>query len=172
MFKAVISLDAEGQREPGGVYRVGTHSLMVRAPCHHLHGVRRYFSAVVSRDDEQPLRPGDSCVVVTIAVADDEAPEFFAPGKPIALWNGGDVGHGTISRPGFLPLTRGQWSSAGDRPSAVYQRRREAPAEAGGAHEARGHAPHQQTGVRGGQEPFRDPPSRGLSAPYQWCIRA
>jgi hypothetical protein len=101
-FKAVVSLDRSGQQPPGGQYPSGTHSLMVRAPCRDQPGLRKYFPAVIFRDDEQPLSPGDTGVIVTIRIADDDAPNFFCPGQPIALWNGGDVGHGTVSRRVFL----------------------------------------------------------------------
>lgn len=101
-FKAVVSLGDSGQQPPGGQYPSGTHSLMVRVPCRHVPALHRYFPAVISRDDEQPLKPGDGGIIVTIAVADDEALEFFGPGQPIALWNGSEVGHGIVSRRVFF----------------------------------------------------------------------
>lgn len=101
-FKAIVSLDACGEQQPGEQYAAGTHSLMVRAPYRHIRGVRRYFPAIIARDDGRSLKPGDSDVVVTVAVADDEACDYFCPGQPITLWNGSDVGHGTISRRAFF----------------------------------------------------------------------
>jgi hypothetical protein len=41
-------------------------------------------------------------VVVTIEVADDAATAFLGPGQHVTLWNGGDIGHGVISRRVFF----------------------------------------------------------------------
>ena len=41
--------------------------------------------------------PGDRAEV-TITMIDDEVAEFFGAGQRFSLWNGTDVGHGTISR--------------------------------------------------------------------------
>ena len=78
-------------------YSNHTHALMVRA--HHLSkpSYERCFPAELSWDDEEPLHPGDRAEV-TITVIDDEAPAFFGAGQRFSLWNGDDVGHGTISR--------------------------------------------------------------------------
>jgi hypothetical protein len=56
----------------------------------------KYFPAVISRDDGQPLLPGQH-QVVTITITDDEAPLFLAPGKPFTIWGGGS-GRGVVSR--------------------------------------------------------------------------
>jgi hypothetical protein len=105
-FKAIISLDPAAQlpaaRFPAAPYPAETHSVMVHAWAPGLPGSDRYFPAVIVRDDEQALRPGDSDVIVTISVPDDEASEFFSPGRPFALWTGTDVGHGTVSRHVFF----------------------------------------------------------------------
>ena len=100
-FKAVISLDPAAQL-PATQYPAETHSVMVHASPPGLPGSGRYFPAVIVRDDEQALRPGDSGVIVTISVPDDEASEFFSSGRPFALWTGTDVGHGTVSRHVFF----------------------------------------------------------------------
>jgi hypothetical protein len=100
-FKAVISLDLAA-RMPVTQAAAETHSVMVHASRPDLPGSDRYFPAVIVRDDEQLLSPGDSRVVVTISVPDDEASEFFSAGRSFALWNGRDVGHGTVSRRVFF----------------------------------------------------------------------
>ena len=101
MFKAIISLDPEA-RLPVTQAPAETHSVMVHASRPDLPGSDRYFPAVIVRDDEQPLSPGDSNVVVTISVPDDEASEFFSAGRTFALWTGTDVGDGTVSRRVFF----------------------------------------------------------------------
>jgi hypothetical protein len=69
---------------------------------------RRYFPAVISRDEEFPPRPGVH-VVVTAVLTDGEAEAYFAPGQRFTIWSDAVVGHtvcadglvgyGVISRP-------------------------------------------------------------------------
>jgi hypothetical protein len=77
-----------------------THALMVRACCLAKPDYARCFSAELSWDDEQPLHPGDRAEV-TITMIDDEAPAFFGAGQRFSLWDGADIGHGTVSRQVF-----------------------------------------------------------------------
>ena len=70
---------------------------MVHAHCQDKPNRTRYFPAELSWDDGQPLHPGDRAEV-TITMTDDEACEFFGCGQRFSLWNGSDIGHGTISR--------------------------------------------------------------------------
>ena len=74
-----------------------THSLMVRACCLSKPSYARVFPAEISWDDEKQLHPGDRAEV-TITLIDDEAAAFFGAGQRFTLWNGEEVGHGTISR--------------------------------------------------------------------------
>jgi hypothetical protein len=101
-FRALITLDpAEpcpaGLHPPAQQYPNHTHALMIRVRSLRSTGSIRYFPAEICWDSERPLRPGDHAVV-TITVTDDEASAFFDAGQRFALWSGGDVGHGTISR--------------------------------------------------------------------------
>jgi hypothetical protein len=77
-----------------------TRDLMVRAPSLSAPPRSRSFPAEFCWDDELPLRPGDRHVV-TITVTDDDAPAFFGAGQRFTLWDGREVGHGTISRQVF-----------------------------------------------------------------------
>jgi hypothetical protein len=74
-----------------------THALMIRAQCLSKPGYARCFPAELSWEDERPLHPGDRAEV-TITITDDEVAEFFGAGQRFSLWNGADIGHGTISR--------------------------------------------------------------------------
>ena len=74
-----------------------THALMVRASCLTKPSYARCFPAELSWDDETQLHPGDRAEV-TITMIDDEAGAFFGAGQRFSLWNGEEVGHGTISR--------------------------------------------------------------------------
>ena len=96
-YRALIALDAVSRQAGAREYHNHTHSLMV-----HAHGVGspaqiRYFPAELSWDDERILHPGDRAEV-TITIVDDEAASFFGCGQRFDLWNGSDIGHGTISR--------------------------------------------------------------------------
>lgn len=81
-------------------YLSHTHDLMVRASSLRLPARTRSFPAELCWDDEVPLNPGDRHVV-TITVLDDDAPEFLGAGQRFTLWDGSEVGHGTISRQVF-----------------------------------------------------------------------
>ena len=100
-FTAVVTLDP-GPEEPAGRYPSVTHPVMVR--CGNLRWplVRRYFPALIWRTDGQPLRPGDTNVIVTIAITDDGARAYFDCGQQVTLWNGHICGHGTIARQVFF----------------------------------------------------------------------
>jgi|SRR5215469_5272033 len=78
-------------------YANHTHALMVRAQSLASPGYTRCFPAELSWDAEGPLHPGDRAEV-TIAMTDDEVPAFFGAGQQFSLWDGAEIGHGTISR--------------------------------------------------------------------------
>jgi hypothetical protein len=94
-FAAVVTLDAAGRSR--GQYLSGVPGLMVRAPSCQLPARRQYFPTVVFTDDDQPLRPGDKGVHVVMSVPDDDAGGFFQPGQHFTLWDGADIGHGTVA---------------------------------------------------------------------------
>ena len=94
-FAAVVTLDAVGRSR--GQYLSGVPGLMVRAPSCQLPARRQYFPAVVFTDDDQPLRPGDKGIHVVMSVPDDDAGGFFQPGQHFTLWDGADIGHGTVA---------------------------------------------------------------------------
>lgn len=96
-FRAVITLNEAAHDPQGSEYRSGTHAVMVHAGRTGQPGHDQYFEAVIEREDQQSLHPGDHAVV-TITLADPDAREFFAPGQHFILWNGGDVGTGVVSR--------------------------------------------------------------------------
>jgi hypothetical protein len=93
-FRALITFDSGTTGH--GLDPSGTHALMVHAWHLDQPSLGKYFPAVISRDDGQPLLSGQR-QVVTITITDDEAPLFFAPGTPFAIWGGGS-GRGVVSR--------------------------------------------------------------------------
>ena len=100
-FTALVTLDP-GRQEPACEYPDVTHSIMVRCGSLRRPAVRRYFPALIWRADGQPLRPGDTNVIVTIGITDDQACEYFDSGQQVTLWNGHICGHGTIARQVFF----------------------------------------------------------------------
>jgi len=96
-YRALIALDAVPLQPGRGEYHNHTHKLMVHAHCVREPAHIRYFPAELSWDDERTLHPGDRAEV-TITIVDDEAASFFDCGQRFDLWNGSDIGHGTISR--------------------------------------------------------------------------
>jgi hypothetical protein len=71
---------------------------MVRAPSCQRPTRQQYFPAVVYIDDDRPLRPGDKGVPVIIAVPDDDASDYFQSGQHFTVWDGTDIGHGTVTQ--------------------------------------------------------------------------
>jgi hypothetical protein len=96
-FRALIALDAAAASHGIGQYASPTQALMLRAACLSRPVSHRLFPAEVSWDDHHLLKPGDRAVV-TLKVADEDAEMFFAAGQRFTIWNGSDIGHGTISR--------------------------------------------------------------------------
>ena len=101
-FAAVLTLDAAGRSRRQ--YLSGVPGLMVRAPSCARPTSQQYFPAVLYTDDDRPLRPGDKGVPVTISVPDDDAAGYFQCGQHFALWDGADIGHGTVAQRLFFDL--------------------------------------------------------------------
>ena len=98
-FRALVMLDswapARGKRARG-LDPSATHALMIHAQRSDQPSCSRSFPAAISRDDGQPLEPGER-QVVTITIADDEAPLLLPSGRQFTIWGGGS-GRGVISR--------------------------------------------------------------------------
>jgi hypothetical protein len=107
-FRAQVTLDPTAhvglmRGLPSRTHALTTRTCFLIEPSYH-----EYFPAVISRVEELPLRPGVH-VVVSIALAADEAEASFAPGQRFTIWSDAVVGHtiwpdglvgyGVISRP-------------------------------------------------------------------------
>jgi hypothetical protein len=99
-FSAVVTLDTAGRARRQ--YLSGVPGLMLRAPSCQRPTEQQYFPAVVYTDDDRPLRPGDRGVSVVISVPDDDASGYFQCGQHFAVWDGTDIGHGTVAQRLFL----------------------------------------------------------------------
>ena len=92
-YRALVTLDPG---RTGHDYPSGTHSLVVHASRLDDRSRDKYFPAVIATDGELPLHEGER-TVVTMTVADDDAPQFLAAGQAFTIW-GETEGHGVVSR--------------------------------------------------------------------------
>ena len=99
-FMALVTLDPGRQEPPASTRTSPTRSWSGAAV--FAGPLRRYFPALIWRADGQPLRPGDTNVIVTIGITDDQACEYFDSGQQVTLWNGHICGDGTIARQVFF----------------------------------------------------------------------
>jgi hypothetical protein len=95
-FSAVVTLETAGRSRRQ--YPSGVPGLMLRAPSCQRPTHHQYFPAVVYTDDDRPLRPGDKRVSVIISVPDDDARGYFQSGQHFTVWDGTDIGHGTVAQ--------------------------------------------------------------------------
>lgn len=93
-FRALITLDPDA--ELGGEFASGTRALLVRNASVQGRGTGKFFQSMITWDDDGMLRPGDHAVV-TLTIADTEAPAFLPAGQHFPLW-GGATGHGVVTR--------------------------------------------------------------------------
>jgi hypothetical protein len=101
-FSALVTIDPGA---PGRRYLSGATGLMVLAPSAEWPTQHQYFPAVFFADDDRPLRPGDKGVPVIISVPNDDASSYFRPGQRFVVWDGAEIGHGTVA----LPLVLQWW---------------------------------------------------------------
>lgn len=95
-FSAVVTLEAAGRSRRQ--YLSGVPGLMVHAPSCLRPTGDQYFPAVIHTADGRPLTPGDRGVAVTISVPDDDASGCFQSGQRFIVWDGTDIGHGTVGQ--------------------------------------------------------------------------
>jgi hypothetical protein len=100
-YRALIKLDpaaARGHRvpTPGNTCRV-----TVRAHHHRTHS-GKFFSALAAIPATSSPAGGDRSVQMTLTVLGDDVPDYLDAGDAVALWRGGDIGQGVITR--RLPL--------------------------------------------------------------------
>jgi hypothetical protein len=92
-FSALLTLDAA---PAGKRYLSGATGLLVRAPSGERPTEHQIFPAVFYAEDDRPLRPGDKAVPVIISVPDDDASTYFGSGQRFTVWDGAEIGHGTV----------------------------------------------------------------------------
>jgi hypothetical protein len=98
-FQALVTLDPPAT---GAAVRPGTtRRMVVRGEHHETHG-SQLFSALVSRTGDDSPRRDDDHVIMTVALSGAEPSEYFEVGDHFALWLGGDIGHGVVTRRLFV----------------------------------------------------------------------
>jgi hypothetical protein len=93
-FSAVVTLDGAGRFRRQ--YLSDASGLVLRVASCTQPTLRQYFPALVHTEEGRPLRPGDKAVPATVSVPDDDASSFFQPGQHFTVWDGTDIGHGTV----------------------------------------------------------------------------
>ena len=93
-FSAVVTLDGAGRLRRQ--YLSDASGLVLRVASCTQPTLRQYFPALVHTEEGRPLRPGDKAVPAIVSVPDDDASSFFRPGQHFTVWDGSDIGHGTV----------------------------------------------------------------------------
>ena len=96
-FRALVTIDAVTPDRTARQYPSGTHALMIHIRRSARASGDMFFPAAITHDDGKPLRPGTH-TVVTITLTSDGTAAPLDAGQHFALWGGGDIGHGIISR--------------------------------------------------------------------------
>jgi hypothetical protein len=98
-FQALVTLDPLAT---GAAIRAGQpQRMVVRGENHETHG-RQLFSALVAPASEHSPRAGDDHVIMTVTLACADPSEYFGIGDHFALWLGGDIGRGVVTRRLFV----------------------------------------------------------------------
>lgn len=99
-FSAVVTLDGAGRFRRQ--YLSDASGLVLRVASCTQPTLRQYFPALVHTEEGRPLRPGDKAVPAIVSVPDDDASNFFQPGQRFTVWDGADIGHGTVKMRQFF----------------------------------------------------------------------
>ena len=95
-FRALVTVDAPAASAPDRVYPSGTRAFLVHANRIGQPTRSKFFHMMMTWDEDTELRPGDRAVV-TMTVADSDAPAYLDAGQRFTLWGGGS-GHGVVAR--------------------------------------------------------------------------
>ena len=95
-FRALVTVDAAVANAPNRSYASGTRAFLIHASRIGQPARGKFFQAMMTWDEDTELRPGDRAVV-TITVADNEAPAYLDAGQRFTLWGGGS-GRGMVAR--------------------------------------------------------------------------
>jgi hypothetical protein len=97
-FQALVALTGE---EPGAKPGRDPRRMILRGRNDESRH-SKFFSALVSCDDDGPFRPGGRQRLVTVRLAGDDVADYFGVGGHFDVWMGDDVGQGVITRRLFV----------------------------------------------------------------------
>lgn len=96
-YCALVRLEPAPGHGGSGLDAGKTCRVTVRARHHQTHQ-GKFFSALADTPaTASPLGTGRS-VQLTLTVLGDDVPDYLDAGDTVALWRGGDIGHGVITR--------------------------------------------------------------------------
>jgi hypothetical protein len=96
-FKALVALDLpeNGSRAPLPVGR--SRRMAVRGRHRQTRSIKS-FSAMVTNNGPRSPRWKERHALLTVVITGDDAPDYFGIGISLAVWLGGDIGHGIVTR--------------------------------------------------------------------------
>jgi hypothetical protein len=97
-FQALVTLDPPAAG--AAVHPGQTRRMVVRGEHHDTHD-SQVFSALVTPGEDSPGLD-DHHVIMTVSLAAPDPSEYFEIGDHFALWLGGDIGHGVVTRRLFV----------------------------------------------------------------------
>lgn len=100
-FKALVTLGQPRDESLAEVRPGLPHRMVVRGQHQQTHS-SKFFSALVMNNGEGPPSQPDGSVMLTVALAGDDAREYFDIGASFSLWLGNDIGRGVVTRRMFV----------------------------------------------------------------------
>ena len=96
-FQALVTpyLDEEGDAR--AKFSIGSRRMVLRARNSETRR-SQVFSALIDAEDDEPFRPGQPQIVVTLRVIGDDVADYLDIGSHFTLWLGSDVGEGVVTR--------------------------------------------------------------------------
>lgn len=103
-FQALVTLDRPAAAGRAVLPPDQTRRMAVKCR-HHQTGRITFFSALVTSSGPAAAEWKDDNVIVTIKITGDDALDYLSPGRSLALWLDGTIGHGVVTRRLFWPAT-------------------------------------------------------------------
>jgi hypothetical protein len=101
-FQAFVTMNPAGHGGPAAIPPGKMRRMAVRGEHHLTHG-SRFFNALVANYGDGSAWLDEDHEIVTVALAaSDEPGDYFTVGDHFALWFGGDVADGIVTRRVFV----------------------------------------------------------------------
>ncbi|HEY6309266.1 MAG TPA: hypothetical protein VIY52_00450 [Streptosporangiaceae bacterium] len=100
-FQALVTLYPVGDADPYARLGPAPRRMVLRAT--NSESKRsQVFNALISSDEDGPLRPGNPRVIVTLRLAGDDIADYLRIGGHFDLWFGDDIGQGVVTHRLFV----------------------------------------------------------------------